>query len=281
MVRAPLEATPAPVISQTLAGRYGFEVEGHEGEGPRLSVSVLLRSKWLILGIFFVISATAIPPVWLLVVPKYSATASIRVAPVIPKLIYDTEANSAGRYYGSYVNTQIANLTSPVILQRVLEREEVKRTQWFNEQPRTLRTVLGASPPGRLARLKAGLSAANRRNTELIEVEMVTTVPADAHVIVNALVDEYMRYVAETTGEADELLFKALRDQRRALEDKIERLVEQIGNLSKHLEKHRKDVHSRRGLVLMASRRNRLLRYLQREDYGRYRALIERLGLRK
>jgi small subunit ribosomal protein S15 len=58
-------------------------------------------------------------------------------------------------------------------------------------------------------------------------------------------------------------------------------LTEQITDLAKHLEKHRKDAHSRRGLVLKVSRRNRLLRYLRNTDFDRYKALIDRLNLRK
>ncbi|HOX06852.1 MAG TPA: 30S ribosomal protein S15 [Planctomycetota bacterium] len=58
-------------------------------------------------------------------------------------------------------------------------------------------------------------------------------------------------------------------------------LTEQINSLIKHIDKHKKDAHSRRGLVLMVSRRNRLLRYLRNEDFGRYKALIDRLNLRK
>lgn len=58
-------------------------------------------------------------------------------------------------------------------------------------------------------------------------------------------------------------------------------LTARIGNLSGHAGKHRKDAHSARGLIKMVSRRNRLLRYLRAEDYGRYKALIEKLKLRK
>jgi small subunit ribosomal protein S15 len=58
-------------------------------------------------------------------------------------------------------------------------------------------------------------------------------------------------------------------------------LTERIADLTKHIEKHENDVHSRRGLVLMVSRRNRLLRYLRNKDFDRYKALIDRLNLRK
>jgi len=57
-------------------------------------------------------------------------------------------------------------------------------------------------------------------------------------------------------------------------------LTERISHLTEHLRSHRKDIHSRRGLLLMVNKRNRLLRYLQRVDAGRYQALIARLNLR-
>jgi len=58
-------------------------------------------------------------------------------------------------------------------------------------------------------------------------------------------------------------------------------ITERMTELGKHLEKHPKDLHSRRGLILMVSKRNRLLRYLRDNDFDRYKALIERLSLRK
>ncbi len=58
-------------------------------------------------------------------------------------------------------------------------------------------------------------------------------------------------------------------------------LTERINEMTKHLEKHKKDHHSRRGLTMMVSKRTRLLRYLRGSDFERYKELIERLGLRK
>ncbi len=58
-------------------------------------------------------------------------------------------------------------------------------------------------------------------------------------------------------------------------------LTEKIRQLTGHLQVHKKDVQSRRGLVNMVSRRRRLLNYLTSEDVGRYQTLIARLGLRR
>ncbi len=58
-------------------------------------------------------------------------------------------------------------------------------------------------------------------------------------------------------------------------------LTERIVNLTEHFKQHKKDYHSRRGLIHLVNQRRKLQRYLQRENPGRYQKLIERLGLRK
>lgn len=58
-------------------------------------------------------------------------------------------------------------------------------------------------------------------------------------------------------------------------------LTERIVNLTGHMGTHKKDFHSRRGLLMLVSRRRSLLDYLKRVDESRYLKLIERLGLRR
>ena len=58
-------------------------------------------------------------------------------------------------------------------------------------------------------------------------------------------------------------------------------LTRRIRDLTAHLQVHKHDHHSRRGLLLLVGRRRRLLDYLRREDIARYRALREKLGLRR
>ena len=57
-------------------------------------------------------------------------------------------------------------------------------------------------------------------------------------------------------------------------------LTERVRELTEHLKIHKKDFHSRRGLLKMVGRRRKLLQYLKDKDFNRYRSLIERLGLR-
>jgi small subunit ribosomal protein S15 len=58
-------------------------------------------------------------------------------------------------------------------------------------------------------------------------------------------------------------------------------LSERIVNLTEHLKTHSHDFHSRRGLIMMVSKRRRLLDYLKRKNEDRYQKLIQRLGLRR
>jgi small subunit ribosomal protein S15 len=89
-------------------------------------------------------------------------------------------------------------------------------------------------------------------------------VPLDSEVKVEII-------AAHATGEGD----------TGSPEVQIALLSRRINDLTEHLKVHKHDHHSRRGLLLLVGRRRRLLQYLSREDINRYRALIERLGLRR
>ena len=58
-------------------------------------------------------------------------------------------------------------------------------------------------------------------------------------------------------------------------------MSERIANLTEHFKTHKKDNHSRRGLLKLVSQRRRLLDHLKSSDEGRYQSLIETLGLRR
>ena len=64
-------------------------------------------------------------------------------------------------------------------------------------------------------------------------------------------------------------------------EVQIALLTKRINDLTEHLKIHKKDFHSRRGLLIMVGKRRSLLNYLIKKDIERYRSIIEKLGLRK
>ena len=80
-----------------------------------------------------------------------------------------------------------------------------------------------------------------------------------------ALIDEYKLHETDTGSP----------------EVQIAILSTQIMQLTEHLKTHRKDHHTRRGLLMKVGQRRRLLNYLKKEDVERYRTLIKRLGLRR
>lgn len=73
---------------------------------------------------------------------------------------------------------------------------------------------------------------------------------------------------------------KSENDSGRA-EVQIALLTERINELTNHFDKHKKDHHSRRGLLMMVGKRRRLLDYLMEKDIERYRAIIKELNIRK
>jgi small subunit ribosomal protein S15 len=58
-------------------------------------------------------------------------------------------------------------------------------------------------------------------------------------------------------------------------------LTERIKNLTEHMKEHKKDFHSRRGLLIMVGQRRRLLDYTRKKEQARYESLIKRLGIRR
>ena len=64
-------------------------------------------------------------------------------------------------------------------------------------------------------------------------------------------------------------------------EVQIALLTSRIAHLTEHLKTHRKEFHSRRGLLMMAARRRKLLDYLKKNELKRYQAIVEKLGLRR
>ncbi|HEY9577712.1 MAG TPA: 30S ribosomal protein S15 [Pseudobacillus sp.] len=81
----------------------------------------------------------------------------------------------------------------------------------------------------------------------------------------NEIIDQYRTHESDTGSP----------------EVQIAVLTEQINTLNEHLRTHKKDHHSRRGLLKMVGRRRNLLTYLRNKDVQRYRELIQKLGLRR
>ena len=86
-----------------------------------------------------------------------------------------------------------------------------------------------------------------------------------------------------TSEEKQRLIdqFKLHEDDTGSPEVQVGLLTHRISSLTEHLKVHKKDHHSRRGLLMLVGRRRRLLNYVKNKDVNRYRAIIETLGLRR
>ena len=86
-----------------------------------------------------------------------------------------------------------------------------------------------------------------------------------------------------TAERKQEIINQYRRDEKDtgSSEVQIALLTERINELTEHLKVHKKDNHSRRGLLKMVGERRSLLRYLSEKDVQRYRDIVEKLGLRK
>ena len=86
-----------------------------------------------------------------------------------------------------------------------------------------------------------------------------------------------------TKERKEEIIKTYKRDEKDtgSPEVQVALLTERINELTEHLKVHKKDNHSRRGLLKMVGQRRNMLNYLERKDAERYRTLIEKLGLRK
>ncbi len=86
-----------------------------------------------------------------------------------------------------------------------------------------------------------------------------------------------------TVVQKQEIVSKHGKDAKDtgSAEVQIALLTARVNELTEHLRTHKKDHHSRRGLLMLVGKRRRLLNYLQRTDLDRYRALIKELGLRR
>jgi small subunit ribosomal protein S15 len=89
--------------------------------------------------------------------------------------------------------------------------------------------------------------------------------------------------MALDTAQKNEIIaeYKTGDNDTGSPEVQVAMLSKRIRDLTEHLRTHKHDHHSRRGLLLLVGRRRRLLNYLQKSEITRYRALIERLGLRR
>ncbi len=184
-------------------------------------IDLMLRYKLTIMIVFLLVAVPAITLVWTQVVPKYRAAAQVRVRPIIPFLVFKTEESGSIPLYDSYVNTQVSIMSGVTVLQRVLDQQEVQQTSWYKNPPKSFLQRLKGNPPAHRDRLRDAISAKPRKGTEIIDVTLTDKSASDAQIIVNVLLDQYVKYVAEMSDATQDELYNQLAEKHRTLESEI------------------------------------------------------------
>jgi capsular exopolysaccharide synthesis family protein len=185
-------------------------------------IESMFRFKWMIVAIFVLVAAPAIVVIWTQIVPEYQAKAEVRVRPITPYLVFRTEDSGVIPLYDSFVNTQVSIMRSLSVLQRVLDQQEVQETQWY-KNPRKLfmQRLLGNRSASPMERLRDGLSVRPRRRTEIIDVTFMSASAKEAKLIVDTVLDQYIRYIEDKSDETKDKLYRQLVDQYKSLENEI------------------------------------------------------------
>ena len=185
-------------------------------------IESMLRFKWMILAIFILVAAPAIAAIWTQILPKYRAKAEVRVRPIIPRLVFRTDENGMIPLYDSFVNTQVSIVRSPTVLQRVLDQQEVRQTQWYKKPEKPLRQRLHGNTATPMERLRDTLSVSPRRRTEIIDVSFLASAAKEAKLIVDTVLEEYIKYIMETSDDTEKKLYRELTDQYTSLQAQIQ-----------------------------------------------------------
>lgn len=188
---------------------------------PNLNLTALMRWKWTILSVFAASAVAALLLIWTTVEPQYSSTAVVRIASVVPRVLYKTEDNGTVPLFNAYINTQVSVIQSPEVLARVFERDDVKGTEWYKA------VAANSDDPQRLVdKLSRLISVSIRRGTELVDISVDTDAPRDAATLVNAVAEEYKKFWDKSQAESDRQRVATLRQQLEDVQKNINDLFE-------------------------------------------------------
>jgi len=206
---------------------HGFTVSaGPEKDSHVSLISPILRRWYIVLITFLVICAIGIPSVWFLIKPAYIATAAIRVAPIIPSILFsDKDSEGVIPMYANFVNTQADLVKSDQVLQRVADDLVDKKLVLFKDVANPVAEL-------RQALIDNNITVDTDRHSELIKITMTSRIPAEAAQIVDSFVKAYMAIEVSKEAQGGDQKLAVLENENRVLTDKIERLRRTVYQLA-------------------------------------------------
>jgi polysaccharide biosynthesis transport protein len=212
-------------------------------------IAIMMLRRWRTVVITFVIiCCVGFPVIWFGIAPAYEVTGAIRVAPILSNILTG-KAQSELSNYQNFMNTQARMITSPQIIQRAADDLYDKNLSFFKTSSSNIvekiDNQLNKSPKADCAEvLKHAvnndvITVAPARQTELIEIMMVTPKPQEAKIIVDAFIRAYMAVEGIKSTQDDDQALSLLEDKRRTLADKlavqrgdIQQLAQEYGTMS-------------------------------------------------
>lgn len=191
------------------------------------NVIMPLARRWrIVLSVVFLICAIGIPTIWHLIKPSYSATAAIRVAPIIPSILFsDTDSVGVKPMYSSFMNTQADLMTSNKVLERVADDLAEKNLPFFQKSVNPVAALKQAVIHGRLF-------VRPDRHSELIKITMQSENPKTAEQIVNAMVRAYMATEVSNSTMGGDHKLTVLENERKTLTEKLQRQHQAIRQMA-------------------------------------------------
>lgn len=214
---------PIPVADAALFPNQFMGTPGAMQAVPSMGdiIESMLHFKWTIMAVFLLVAAPAIATIWTLVVPRYRAQAELRVRPILPYLVFQTEDSGKIPLYDSFVNTQVSIINSETVLQRVLDQSAIKETQWYKNPPKSLMGLLRGIPPSPIDRLRDALSARPLRDTEIIDVSFTDSSAEEAQLIANTVLEQYIYRIGNMSDDTGGKILEELKDRYDLLEKEI------------------------------------------------------------
>ncbi|GIK17399.1 MAG: hypothetical protein BroJett003_23630 [Planctomycetota bacterium] len=203
--------------TSSAASRHGF------------SLRSMLRYKWMVLGITLAGVAVSVPPVWMLIKPKYYANTLIQLKPTMQRQIYKIEETGVMPLYQQFVNTNVMLIRGAGVLNPVLNDPEVLKTSWYRDPPQTL---LSSAVKPAYERLLEDLNVVNVKGTELIEIGFYATDPKDAELIVKTIQQVYLDQTKGTADQRTRDLQQRLQEEEGRLKNTLTSLISTRGSFT-------------------------------------------------
>jgi len=259
-----LAAPALPIGSAGQPDTFGpGEIETTPGTHSTHVVRGILRRWYVVLAVFVVVAGAGVPLAWVLLPPKQSANAGIRVAPIIPAILFnDSDSDRVIPMYENFMNTQAMIMTSDPVLQRAADELAQANLTFFEGTspladlcqrlhiPAGLTSRLGITPSTtekpeadktekldpvqalRDALQDGDIRIQPQRRSELITILVDSFNGAEACKIADAIVRAYMAIEGSKSSETEDKQLSILEEERRTLAERIQQQRETIHQMA-------------------------------------------------